>query len=56
MSDLMANSIFEDSLFGDFTGSFEENLFSTEDWSPDNIAALNKSLEMALVALGRLPM
>ena len=49
MSDLMANSIFEETLFDEFTGSFEtETLFSSQDWGSKNLETLNKSLEMAL--------
>ena len=49
MSDLMANSIFEETLFDEFTGSFEtETLFSSQDWGSENLETLNKSLEMAL--------
>jgi len=51
MSDIIANSFFEDRDFGDFTEEliedFQTELF-TENWSHTNIEELNKSLEMAL--------
>jgi len=48
MSDVMSPLFCEVPLEGDFSETLDSDLFSSSDWSSENIIELNRSLEMAL--------